>query len=279
MPTISEPIWRDKEERIAQAIKDYIESKPGSIDYSEEVLRARLFAAGRRGQDLETDLRLANQDKFHKTEKQKMDDVITTKTDWSGSQLALITQARRLAILAHGDQQRKFGGGHYWRHPGEVARILERHGFDAMMIAAAWLHDVVEDTNWTPTAIAAFLCNAGVSKLAAHIVTRLVLEVTDPARQSKGFTAELGYNHDIRWQINQQYIRGASHNGMMLKCADVISNAKDVADYDKHFAKKYLGEIMDMLTDFSRYNPNIVDTPIFDEARKTVIAGLAKVGV
>jgi hypothetical protein len=52
MPTISEPLWRDRDERIKIAIRDYVEAKPRTVDDSVYVLEARLFALGLRGQDL-----------------------------------------------------------------------------------------------------------------------------------------------------------------------------------------------------------------------------------
>jgi hypothetical protein len=52
MPTISEPIWRDRDERLKIAVRDFVEAKPRTIDDSIYVLEARLFALGLRGSDL-----------------------------------------------------------------------------------------------------------------------------------------------------------------------------------------------------------------------------------
>jgi hypothetical protein len=52
MPTISEPLWHDRDERIKIAVRDFVEAKPRTIDDSVYVLEARLFAFGLRGQDL-----------------------------------------------------------------------------------------------------------------------------------------------------------------------------------------------------------------------------------
>jgi hypothetical protein len=59
MPTISEPIWREKQERVEQAIKDFIEAERHSVDDSEDVLRARLFGFGLRGEDLHLEVHRA----------------------------------------------------------------------------------------------------------------------------------------------------------------------------------------------------------------------------
>ena len=52
---------------------------------------------------------------------------------------------KKFAIAAHGNQ--KYGDKPYWRHLQEVEDILKEYGFDSTDYqAAAWLHDVVEDT-------------------------------------------------------------------------------------------------------------------------------------
>lgn len=52
------------------------------------------------------------------------------------------------AIAAHGDQ--KYGTKPYWRHLQDVEDILKDYGFvSSTYQAAAWLHDVVEDTSVT----------------------------------------------------------------------------------------------------------------------------------
>ena len=55
--------------------------------------------------------------------------------------------AFELAARAHAGQDRKGDGSPYIRHPVEVARLLHREGVgDDVTMAAALLHDVVEDT-------------------------------------------------------------------------------------------------------------------------------------
>jgi hypothetical protein len=66
MPTVAESLWLEKRERIEQCCKDFIEAKPLSIDDSIDVLRARLFGLGLRGQDLDITVRKANTDKFER---------------------------------------------------------------------------------------------------------------------------------------------------------------------------------------------------------------------
>ena len=61
----------------------------------------------------------------------------------------LIRQAFEIAVDAHKDQRRKSGEAYIF-HPLAVARIVASEiGMDATSIAAALLHDVVEDTPYT----------------------------------------------------------------------------------------------------------------------------------
>jgi len=62
----------------------------------------------------------------------------------------LIEQAARMAATAHHDQRRKITGVPYFSHPSSVTLILARAGFtEDTILAAALLHDVVEDTSIT----------------------------------------------------------------------------------------------------------------------------------
>ncbi len=58
---------------------------------------------------------------------------------------ALIEKAFQVALKAHGDQKRE-SGEPYITHPTEVACIVVDLGMDSESVAAALLHDVVEDT-------------------------------------------------------------------------------------------------------------------------------------
>ena len=61
---------------------------------------------------------------------------------------ALVEKAVRIAAVSHRDQLRKATDVPYFAHPAAVALILARCGFDDdSVLAAAFLHDVVEDTD------------------------------------------------------------------------------------------------------------------------------------
>lgn len=64
---------------------------------------------------------------------------------YGGADLALCEKAYEFAKKAHANQKRA-SGEEYFTHPCNVAKILIHLGLDAATIAAAFLHDVIEDT-------------------------------------------------------------------------------------------------------------------------------------
>lgn len=62
----------------------------------------------------------------------------------------LVERALRVAARAHREHCRKASDIPYITHPAGVALLLVQSGFsDEHILAAALLHDVVEDTDWT----------------------------------------------------------------------------------------------------------------------------------
>ena len=64
---------------------------------------------------------------------------------YQGSDLELLHKAFDFAKKAH-ENQKRASGEDYFIHPCFVARILVDLGLDAQTVAAAFLHDVIEDT-------------------------------------------------------------------------------------------------------------------------------------
>ena len=64
---------------------------------------------------------------------------------YNGKDLALLKRAYDFARKAH-ENQKRASGEEYFIHPCTVAKILVDLGLDAATVAAAFLHDVIEDT-------------------------------------------------------------------------------------------------------------------------------------
>lgn len=81
----------------------------------------------------------------------------------------LVELARHLATQAHAGPFRRDGTTPYIAHPAGVVRNLE--GESAEVLAAAWLHDVVEDTATSPEGLRAAGIPESVVK-AVRVLTK-----------------------------------------------------------------------------------------------------------
>lgn len=143
-------------------------------------------------------------------------------------------QALLFATAAHALQVRKYSGDFYIVHPLEVRQILVENGVDdEEMLIAALLHDVPEDTEYTHEDILEFFGAA---------VAELVVELTDEKIEG---------NRAVRKEAARARLENASSRAQMVKCADFISNTRDIAARDPGFAKVYLQEKKTCLESFS----------------------------
>ncbi|MDE5667874.1 MAG: HD domain-containing protein, partial [Clostridia bacterium] len=78
-----------------------------------------------------------------------MDVIEKIKKNYSADDCALLLSAYDYAKEMHSGQKRA-SGEPYFTHPCAVAEILVDLGLDTSTVAAAFLHDVVEDTPATP---------------------------------------------------------------------------------------------------------------------------------
>lgn len=65
----------------------------------------------------------------------------------------LVLEARKFAIHAHDGQKDKIGTDYFSSHVEVVANYTREYGGSVEQVAAAYLHDTVEDTNVTPEQI------------------------------------------------------------------------------------------------------------------------------
>ena len=138
---------------------------------------------------------------------------------------ALIEKARQFALQAHRSigQRRKYTHLPYEVHLEAVAEMVASVSSDPEMIAAAWLHDAVEDTPVTLPKIR--------EKFGAA-VAHLVKELTDVSRPGDG-------NRAMRKALDRQHLAGASARAQTIKLADLIDNYRDICSHDPAFAKVY----------------------------------------
>jgi (p)ppGpp synthase/HD superfamily hydrolase len=125
---------------------------------------------------------------------------------------SLVERALRVAAVAHGGQQRKGAPVPYFTHAAGVALILARSGFlDDRLLAAAILHDVLEDTD------------VGVEQLRADFpddVVELVLAVSERKTDEQG--AKRAWEDRKREHLAQ--IDEASFGARAISLADKLHN-------------------------------------------------------
>ncbi len=136
----------------------------------------------------------------------------------------LVREARMFANIKHAGQKRKYTGEDYIVHPKAVASIIESVGGTDEMIAAAWLHDVVED------------CGVRLPEIMNNfggIVSAYVDWLTDNFKVGNRANRKEAYSVWL----------GASPNEVKtIKLADLIDNTKSIVEEDPKFARVYLAE-------------------------------------
>jgi GTP pyrophosphokinase/guanosine-3',5'-bis(diphosphate) 3'-pyrophosphohydrolase len=133
----------------------------------------------------------------------------------------LVSKAMKLACEAHEGQKRKVSGEPYIVHPERVAEMVRPYVDEAGQ-AAAWLHDVLEDTKKRPYGFPLRVFQI------VHLLTR---------RKSK--------KDKDRNETKEDYIRRVMKAGditaAIIKVADRIDNLRDGADkMGPRWLKKYL---------------------------------------
>ncbi|HRO70751.1 MAG TPA: HD domain-containing protein, partial [Chitinophagaceae bacterium] len=90
----------------------------------------------------------------------------------------LLQQITDFATRAHGSQRRKFADEPYINHPVRVMKICRQHTDDICVLAAALLHDVLEDTSTSREQIHDFLKTVMNDEDCIRTL-KLVVELTD----------------------------------------------------------------------------------------------------
>lgn len=144
----------------------------------------------------------------------------------------MIERAEFFAAGAHMavGQKRKYSGEDYIVHPLEVANIVSSVPHTDEMIAAAFLHDVVEDTEVTIEQI---------DSMFGPKVAKMVEDLTDPPK-SVG-------NRATRKKMTRERLAKAGPEVKTIKLADLISNTRDIVQNDPEFAVVYMREKRQLL--------------------------------
>jgi len=128
--------------------------------------------------------------------------------------MELLEKAHRLMLKAHGQQVRKTDGSPYVVHPMMVAKKLARLNFHDEVIAAAMIHDVLEDTDITEQ----------------QLRQELGDEVVD-------IILPLSENKKLEWEERKKKyitdVKNAGHATKAVSIADKIHNLESVIETHK----------------------------------------------
>jgi guanosine-3',5'-bis(diphosphate) 3'-pyrophosphohydrolase len=149
----------------------------------------------------------------------------------------LVVRALAFAAAKHRDQRRKDpAASPYINHPIALANVLVNEAgiTDPEVIAAALLHDTIEDTKTTPAELEAAF---------GPRVRRIVEEVTDDK--------ELPREERKRLQI--EHAPTLSPRARLVKLADKITNLRDVASDPPH------GWTLDRRREYFEWAKRVID--------------------
>lgn len=127
----------------------------------------------------------------------------------------LVKQAQIIATQKHVlDNHQLYGWLPYTHHLESVCWTLDSYSFDdEVILAAAWLHDIIEDTRGKPNEMK----KRDIEELFGDEVAELVWAVT----------SEDGPNRKTRNALTYPKIRAAGPRAVALKLADRIANVRN----------------------------------------------------
>jgi len=145
---------------------------------------------------------------------------------------SFILRAAQFATKAHQGQVRKFNEVPYICHPARVAGRVAAHQLASPnLVAAAFLHDVVEDTDVTLDII-----ESAFNKIVACFVS----DLTSPYVHIKP--------RGERKQKEQVYYSNASESAKIVKLLDRIDNLCDLSRAPSHYIHRYCLESLDLVS-------------------------------
>ena len=176
----------------------------------------------------------------------------------------LIVKAFEFAITRHKIQERKPEGSKisYICHLMDVASILTKNMASDDLVAAGFLHDVVEDNKYTEVTEEDLRAEFG------DIITELVMAVTE---------RDKSLDWKTRKTIMIEKLASESKEVQMLKCADSLANLKDsLSDYALggiDALNKFKGDLSNQLWQFKSILDaleKIKDLPMYSQYEEAV---------
>jgi guanosine-3',5'-bis(diphosphate) 3'-pyrophosphohydrolase len=164
----------------------------------------------------------------------------------------VLKEVRKFVDKAHGDQMRKYTPERYIVHPVRVMEIMKTVSSDITVLAAALLHDVLEDTLTTKEEIRIFLSSL-MDESTVERTIHLVVELTD-VYIKKDYPQ---WNRKKRKALEAERVRQTSADAQTIKYADIIDNCREIVKHDRHFAVVFLAECKKILHVIDKGDPEL----------------------
>jgi (p)ppGpp synthase/HD superfamily hydrolase len=164
----------------------------------------------------------------------------------------LVVAAAEFARTAHEDVNhlRKYTGESYAVHLEAVAGMVAEVTDDPEVVAVAWLHDTLEDTETKAD---------DLNDNFGSRVARLVEDLTDVSRPEDG-------NRKRRKSRDRGHLAHALPAAQTVKLADLIDNARSICAHDREFGQVFLTEMESLLEILSKG-----DAKLQERARATLV--------
>jgi (p)ppGpp synthase/HD superfamily hydrolase len=135
--------------------------------------------------------------------------------------------------MKHCGQKRKYTYEPYTVHLDAVADLVAKAGASDVLVAAAYLHDTLEDTETTL---------GELEREFGGDIASLVLELTDV------YVSGAGHGNRATRKAKEAFrLATVSPAAQTIKLADLIDNTKSIVERDPNFAKVYLREKAELL--------------------------------
>lgn len=170
---------------------------------------------------------------------------------------AVLQKIRDFADQAHGGQTRKYSPDRYIVHPVQVMNLCHEHTNDTAVLAAALLHDVLEDTPVTKEQLDEYLITAMDIRIARRTL-QLVVELTD-VYVKKNFPH---WNRRKRKAKEALRMEKTSAEAQTVKYADIIDNCTYIVQHDPDFAHTFLHECKSLLKKMNKGNARLLERAI-----------------
>lgn len=176
----------------------------------------------------------------------------------------ILEQVKLFATNAHAGQMRKYADEPFVTHPIRVMKTCSQYSSDVSILAAALLHDVIEDTELTRNEVFDFL----LTVMAHHQAKRTVVLV----EQLTDVYIKANYPHWNRRKRKREEIKRLSKisaDAQTIKYADIIDNCNEIIHHDQDFADRFLHECRDTLQKINKGN-----SVLYLRALETVNTGI-----